>query len=498
VKIAHRCTVDISVPVVYIKATYIGARTIDSPFDESNMSQSNAEAGKGTDDRASRPADLPTETPPGPDGLPVVGNALSLVRDPRAFYEEMSAYGDVVSYRVPRMAFCTVLHPDFIERVLVTDHERYDKWGFEDLGGEFASEGLLLTDGEQWRRQRTTIQNAFTLDRIRSYGDTMARCATEMVADWDDGEEVALNRAFSELTLRVLTRSLFDLDLTAEADIVTEFAETINDRGSMDGISTFLPMWIPTRENRRYNRVLTEFRSFVETLIDERRGRTDEYDDLLSLLLTAEDDDGTTMSETELRDQMVTFLFAGHETTSLALTYTFLELAQQDAVRERLDAEHDAVLGGETPELGDLDDLTYTERVIRESLRLYPPAFIIFRKANQDVELGGYRIPEGTRVTLPQFYLHTDDRWYDDPDAFDPDRWTDEFEDALPDYAYFPFGGGPRHCIGMRFAMLELKTVLPTVAQAVEFDLLSDPNPDLEMATTLRPAEAIRVRVAER
>jgi len=439
-----------------------------------------------------------SETPPGPNGLPVLGNGLSLVRDPRAFYETLSEYGDVVSYRIPRMEFCTVLHPELIERVLLTDHDRYDKWGFEDFGGEFAPEGLLLTDGEQWRRQRTTIQNAFTLDRIQGYGETMAQCAAEMVAGWDDGEEVALNRAFSRLTLRILTRSLFDLDLAEEEAVVTDFARTMNDQGSLDGISTFLPMWVPTPENRRYKRALSEFRSFVEGLIDERRGRADQYDDLLSVLLTAESDDGTTMSETEVRDQMVTFLFAGHETTALALTYTFLELAKRDDVRERLDAEHEAVLDDPAPGLMDLDDLTYTEQVLKESLRLYPPAFILFRKTNREVELGGYRIPAGTRVTLPQFYVHTDPRWYDSPEAFDPSRWTDGFEDDLPDYAYFPFGGGPRHCIGMRFAMLELKTVVPTVAQAVDLDLLSDPEPDLEMAATLRPERDVRVRVSKR
>jgi cytochrome P450 len=420
------------------------------------------------------------------------------VGSPREFYEEMSEYGDVVSYSLPRMEFCTVLHPDLVERVLVTDNRQYEKWGFEELGGEFAPEGLLLTDGDQWRRQRTIVQNAFTLDRIRSYGDTMATCAAELVDGWDDGQEVALDRAFSELTLDVLTRSLFDLELDGEAGIVTEFAEVVNERGSVDSLSTFLPMWVPTPRNRRYRRVLSEFRSFVEGLVDDRRGRAGEYDDLLSLLLTAEDDDGNAMSETELRDQMVTFLFAGHETTALALTYTFLELATHDDVRERLNAEHEAVLGGDAPGPATLDDLAYTERVVREALRLYPPAFIVFRRASEDVELGGYRIPEGTRITLPQFHVHTDDRWYEDPETFDPGRWTEGFEDSLPDYAYFPFGGGPRHCIGMRFAMLELKTVLPVVAQAVEFDLRSDPDPELEMATTLRPAEEIRVRVSER
>jgi len=441
---------------------------------------------------------LPAATPPGPDGYPVIGNALSLVRDPRSFFEEMSEFGDVVSYRIPRMDFCTVLHPDLVEQVLLTDHDAFGKYGFEELGGEFATDGLLLTEGEQWRRQRTIIQNAFTLDRINGYTDMMAHYADELVDTWDDGQEVVLNRAFSTLTLRVLAHSLFDLDLGHDDSIVTEFAEVLNDRGDMDGLSTFLPMWVPTPANRRYRRVLDEFRTFVEGLIAERRGQTDAYDDLLSLLLTGETEDGTRMSETELRDQMITFLFAGHETTSLALTYTILELAKHPGIREQLDAEHESVLDGTAPTVSALPDLPYTEKVIKESLRLYPPAFILFREARGDVELGGYRIPEKTKLTLPQFHIHTDDRWYDDPESFDPGRWTEEMETALPDYAYFPFGGGPRHCIGMRFAMLELLTVLPTLTQQIEFDLLSDPDPDLEMAITLRPSEDIRMRVHKR
>lgn len=441
---------------------------------------------------------LPDRVPPGPDGLPVIGNALSLIRDPRDFFEEMSSYGDVVSYRIPRMDFCTVLHPDLVERVLLTDHDKFGKYRFEEFGGEFGSEGLLLTEGEQWRRQRTVIQDAFTLDRIHGYGDMMATYAADLADGWRDGQTVALNRAFSTLTLRILAHSLFDLDLKGADSVVTAFADVLNDRGDMDGLSTFVPMWLPTPANRRYKRVLGEFRSFVEELIDDRRGREDEYDDLLSILLTARDEEGRGLSEIELRDQMVTFLFAGHETTSLALTYTVLELAKHPEIRERLDEEHRSVLDGRPPAVADLPNLTATERVIKEALRLYPPAFILFREARQDVELGGYRITAGTKLTLPQFHIHTDGRWYDDPESFEPGRWTEDFETALPDYAYFPFGGGPRHCIGMRFAMLELKTVLPTLLQQVDFELLSDPDPDLDMAITLRPSEDIRVRVHRR
>jgi cytochrome P450 len=475
-------------------ATTEGERGAAEAWDEAGH-EAEAKAGAGTETTP----ELPPETPPGPDGLPLVGNAHSLVRDPEAFFEELSGYGDVVGYSIPRLQFCAVLHPELIERVLLTDVERFGKYGFEDLGGEFASEGLLLTEGEQWRRQREAVQTAFTVDRVGSYADAMTRYADDLVAGWDDGQEVRLDEAFADLTMQVLAHSLFDIDLDGEAAaIVTEFAATLNDRGSLDGLSAFLPTWVPTPENRRYRRILSEFREFVDALIDERRGRVDEYDDVLSILLTAADDEGRTMSDVELRDQMATFLFAGHETTSLALTFAVLQVAAREDVRERLDEEYATVLGGDPPGLEDVTELAYTDRVIQETLRRYPPAFVTFREAREEVELGGYRIPEGTKLTLPQFHVHTDERWYDDPERFDPDRWTDGLEASLPDFAYFPFGGGPRHCIGMRFAMLELRTVLPTVLQRVGFDLLSSPDPDLDMAVTLRPAEPVRARVRKR
>jgi cytochrome P450 len=442
------------------------------------------------------PAELPT--PPGPDGLPVLGNVVSLSRDPRGFYDEMATHGDVVSYGVPRLEFVALLHPDQIQRVLLTDHDRFEKYGFEEFGGEFASEGLLLSEGEQWHRQRTAVQNAFTLDRIESYADAMVRYTEEMVDDWDDGAEVALNRAFSRLTLRILGHTLFDVDLDERAEVVDRFARVVNERGEVRNLSTFLPMWVPTPGNRRYNRTLAAFREFVEGLIDERRGRAEEYDDLLSIMLTAEDDEGRGMSEVEVRDQMTTFLFAGHETTALALTYAFLEIAKREDVSDRLDAEHADVLGGEPPGVRDVPELDATDRVVDETLRLYPPAYIFFREAAEDVRLGGYRIPAGTKLSLPPFYVHTDDRWYDDPHEFRPQRWAGDLNERVPDYAYFPFGGGPRHCIGMRFATMELKSVIPTVAQRVDLELLSDPDPSFAWGTTLRPSGDVRVRVHER
>ena len=462
----------------------------------------------------------PTETPPGPRGWPIVGNTLQFVRDPWGFYDELATYGDVVGYEIAGMDMVTVLHPDHVERILLTDSEDYRKTQFDEFGVTFADEGLLFSEGEQWRAQRTIVQEAFTPDRIRRYGDSMVAAAQEAVADWPDGETVDLGERYSQLTLSILCRTLFDVEIDEHEQVVTRVAEALNERADSRNLDAFFPSWVPTPRQRRYERALADFDAMVDDLLEDRAaaesatGRTpgnDESeaptsdgsatptgDDMLSILSTAEGPDGYVHSDRELRDQLLTFLFAGHDTTSLALTYTSVLLAEHDDVRERLHAEWDDVLGDDDPSVEDVPHLEFTARVLTESLRLYPPAYVLFREAARDTELGGYRIPEGTRLSVPAFRLHDDERFFDDPGTFDPDRWTEAFEATLPDYAYFPFGGGPRHCIGMRFARTELALALPTVLRAVDLDLRSDPDPEISVAATARPASPVRAHVRRR
>ncbi len=442
--------------------------------------------------------DPSSELPPQLNGLPVIGNTLSLARDPIGFLDRVAEHGDVVRYEIAGSNFTMVLHPEYVEQLLVTDPESVRKLRLGEIGdksAEFAPEGVLFTEGEQWRNQRTMLQNVFTLDRIERYGTTMTDVAARHAESWTDGEELAINRRFSELTLSILAKALFDIDIEERGSVITDVARAVNERSDSSTLSTYLPAWIPTPAQRRYDRAMTGFETLIDAVIEERRSADDptDRDDLLSLLLTAETPNGYRHSEGELRDQLLTFLFAGHETTSLALTYTILSLTQHPAVEKRLHEEWDEVFGSTDPTSSDVPKLTYTDRVVRETLRLYPPAFAVFRTATEDISLGGYVIPDGTNVTIPQFRVHRDPRFYDDPEAFDPDRWDDPPE--RPEYAYFPFGGGPRHCIGMRFAMMELKLVLPTVLRRVGFELLSDPDPELAPRATLQPAEDVRIRV---
>lgn len=445
------------------------------------------------------PSDGDISLPPGPDGLPLLGSTLHLVRDPFAFYDELSSYGDVVCYTVAGQRFCALLHPDHVEQVLVGEPEKFRRWLADDwdVFAGVASEGLLMTEGEQWRRQRRLMQGAFTPDRLQSYADAMVQYAQRTVDGWRDGEVVAINREAATLTLEILTTSLLDLDVSERRQVVADAAQALNERADTR-LSTFLPGWVPTPGNRRYDRRMTAFEDLVESLIDERLDDDDPGDDLLSLLLAAGGDEGASLSRREVVDNLVTFLFAGHETTSLALTYALYLLAQHPAKHERLVEEVDTVLDGRPPTPADRDDLEYTDQVIKEALRCYPPAYVLFREATEPAEIGGYAVPEGTKLSLPPFYLHTDERFYDDPEAFRPERWTAAFESSLPDYAYFPFGGGPRHCIGMRFAWLELSLVLPVLVGAIDFELVSDPDVDVQLGVTMQPASDIELRVRNR
>jgi cytochrome P450 len=434
-------------------------------------------------------------------GLPWLGSALRIVREPFTFYDTLAEHGDVVRYTVAGQPFCVLLHPDHVEQVLVGEPERFRRWmGDEwDVIGGMGREGLLQTEGEQWRRQRRIVQTAFTPDRIRSYAGAMVAAAERTVDDWADDETVAIDREATQLTLDVLTASLFDLDVADRREVVAAAARELNARANTR-LSTFVPNWVPIPSNRRYRRRMAAFEALVADLIDERRGVADDANDLLTLLLRAETDGGETLSEAEVADNLLTFLFAGHETTALALTYALFLLAKHHDEQARLHDEVDGVLDGATPTAADLPSLVHTERVVKEALRLYPPVYLTFREAVEAAEIGGYHIAPGTKLSLPQFHLHTDERFFDDPESFRPSRWTDEFETDLPDYAYFPFGGGPRHCIGMRFAMQELKLVLSTLLARASFDLVSDDDIDLDfqLGITLRPTDPVELRIGFR
>lgn len=442
--------------------------------------------------------------PPRLGGLPVLGNTVGFLRNPFAFYDRLREHGDVVRFSIAGNEMATVLHPEHVEQVLVDEYESFGKPEEMAESVEEFAQGVLLTEGEQWREQRTLLQPMFYRERVETYADAMSEYAATAADEWVEEGEIDAKEATSTYTLRVLGKTLLGVDTDERREAVRAGAEAIQERGRAKSLASELPGWLPLPSNRRYRRGIEQFDDAVRGLVDERREQDGGGDDLLSLLLEAEYPDGTSPDEREVRDQLMTFLFAGHETSALALTWTLYELGRKPAVADRLHSEVDDVLAGDRATLTDLPDLEYTEQVVRETLRRYPPAAVVFRKTREDVEIGGYRVPEGTTLTVPQFRVHTDERWWDDPETFDPDRWAGakagdpgDTPGDRPEYAYFPFGGGPRHCIGMRFAMLELQLALATFAKRFAVSH-GQGEVEVELGATIHPKNDLRLRVTER
>ncbi|MFD1513634.1 cytochrome P450 [Halomarina rubra] len=451
-------------------------------------------------------------SPPGPTGLPGIGNTLQFLRDPITFYETCAEYGDVVHARVARDDVYVVSHPELVERVLVTDEAAYrTPDGFDDrIDGVLAS-GLLLAEDDRWGGLRTAT-SALSFDPVEWYADVTVRHAETMAALWDDGETVAVDEAMRELALDVFIDALFGADADhqqrrselgvdcggrgeGDSERIREAVHAFEGKFETPARAAFVPDWVPTRTNRRYRRALSEFDAVIGDLIDRRRAAGFENcHDVLSLLLQADDADGD-LTESTIRDQLVTFLVAGYETTAAALTFTAYALATHPGVADRLQAEVDAVLGTASATAADLSNLGYTERVVKESLRRYPPLFATFRQPIRETELAGYDLPVQSTVVMPQYVVHNDPRWFTAPETFRPERWATW---DGPEFAYFPFGGGSANCIERRFAMQELQLVVATMAQQVSFERANDAPLDLSFGTTLQPAGGLDLVVTER
>jgi len=468
---------------------------------DSRQSDGVAVGGRGTESREGTPP-VHESDPPTYDGLPVIGNTHQLVREQGGLFEAAASEGDLVTLRILGMGdLYLVNHPELVERVLVSDRERFDKatQSQEDLG-DLIGQGLILSEGELWERQRERIQPAFYMDRIADYADTIADEAHGAADDWADGAVVDVEDEMKALTLRILVKAIFGADMDYEKRGIRETVQNLQEPGqpAKQPVARMVPRWVPIPMWRRYREGIDEMEEVIETFVAAKREKLDDgdNDDLISMLLAATDEDGEGMSEKLLRDELMTFLFAGHETTATALTFTWYLLSQNPEVEKRLVAELDEVLGDRPPEFGDLPDLAYTERVLKEAMRIYPPVPQIPRETTERLELGGYTLPEGATVAPSQWTTHRDERFWDDPMAFRPERFAGESD--RPDFAYFPFGGGPRRCIGQQFAMVEGKLILATLAREYSPELVSDPDVDLSVSITTRPVDPIELRVERR
>jgi len=407
-------------------------------------------------------------------------------------------YGDIVTMRYYSFRVYFISHPDYIEQVLVTDHRKFIKGRILRKNKQLFGNGLLTSEGDFWLRQRRLAQPAFHRGRIASYADTMVRYASRIANEWSDGEERDLHAEMMRLTLSIVAKTLFDADVDREAKRVGHALEAIMQLNSDFRKLILTPTWLPTPRKIRATIATAKLNRIIYRFIEERRASGVDNGDLLSMLLAARDDDGSRMTDRQLRDEAITIFLAGHETTANALAWTWMLLAQNPIVEVKLHEELDRVLGGRVPTVDDLPNLRYTNHVVTESLRLYPPAWGMARIAIEDTEIAGYPIPKGCGVSLAQWVVHRDPRWFEAPLEFRPERWEGDLLKRLPRFAYFPFGGGPRQCIGNNFAVMEASLLLATLAQQFKISLVPGKEIIPAASITLRPKTGIWGKIEKR
>jgi cytochrome P450 len=436
--------------------------------------------------------------PPGPKGLPLAGVAFTLRRDPLAEMRRMAQeYGDIVRFEVMMQERILLNHPDWINQVLVIQQSKFHKSELtRRITARMLGQGLLISEGEFWRRQRRLAQPAFHRSRVNDYAATMLEIAQAHIREWRDGEERNIAQEMTALTLDIAVRTLFGTTLPGESRQVGQ-AMTFLMRYSLrrQRLPFRIPETWPTPANRRANRELEFIGSLVYRIISERRaeGNSNHHTDLLALLMDAMDDDGSQMTPQQLHDETMTLFLAGHETTAQMLAWTWYALSQNPAAEARLQEELSGVLGGRPIEAADFPRLPYLQAVMNEVLRLYPPAYILARETVEPCEIGGYELRPGSTIIFSQWVMQRDARYYDDPDAFRPERWLDGLMDRLPAGAYFPFGDGPRRCIGQGFALLEAAIVTATLAQKFRFQLVPGHPVVAEPLVTLRTRHGIQM-----
>lgn len=445
---------------------------------------------------------MPVKTLP---TLPPLNNPLKMMsffnrfnQDPLGFLDGIFAeHGNLWSVEIGGTRVCFTNHPEVIRDVMVTHAKHFIKDAdYTDTRkglARFLGQGLLTSNGDFWRKQRKLVAPAFHTQRISEYAEAMTHFAAVQMSRWQDGAVLDIAPEMMETTLMIVARTLFSSNVRSEAEHIAHSMEVIN---QTVGKRSFLPTWLPTPAELSMRRAAKQLDEVVYGIIAQRRKGETDNGDLLSMLMLSEDEDGGRMSDKQVRDEAVTLMMAGHETTANTLNWTWLLLAQNPDKAALLREELDRVLGGRIPTLADLRNLPYTEQVIKESMRLYPPAWGIGRQADTDVQVMGYDIPAGTVVSISFYHLHRDAQWWDDANQFKPERFAAGQEHDK--YTYMPFGGGARVCIGNSFAMMEAQLLLATFAQAWELELAPDFQVIPEPRITLYPRTGLKMRLKRR
>jgi cytochrome P450 len=433
--------------------------------------------------------------PPEIKGGAILGVWQEYLRNPPAFLEKAARDGgDVVRFRLVHHHAYLLNHPDWIKEVLVTQQANFTKSRMLERARLLLGDGLLTSEGDFHRRQRRLVQPALHRDRLAGYAVSMVDAAARCRDQWQSSTEFDVSQSMMRLSMAIVARALFSADIDSEADEISGALGQVFEL--FEAMLMPFSQWLeklPLPSVRRFERARDRLDQTVYRMIAERRASGRDTGDLLSMLLLTQDEEGNPgnasrgLSDKQVRDEALTILLAGHETTANALTWTWYLLSQNPDAEAKLHAELDRVLAGRAPGLDDLPQLRYTEGVFAESLRLYPPAWAIGRRAKQDFSIGEYTIPARSIVLMSPWVVHRDARWFSDPLKFAPERWQSGESESRPKFSYFPFGGGARTCIGERFAWMEGVLVIATLAQRWRLRMASGHRVDTKARITLRP-----------
>lgn len=433
-------------------------------------------------------------TSPGPRGHWLSGN-LPEFRQGRLEYLRQCArtYGDVVALRFAHRRILLLSHPDLIEEVLVTQNHNFIKHFALRLNPLLLGKGLLTSEGDFWLRQRRLVQPAFARSRIAAYAPAMVEAVLRRIAEWKADEQRNIHADMMKLTLDIAAQTLFHANADAQAHEIAQAMRVLQECFTLrfQGLLP-IPLWLPTPANLRLRRAVRRLDAIIYGFIRQRRESGKDEGDLLSLLLHAQDaDDGTRMTDQQVRDEAMTLFLAGHETTALTLSWTWYLLARHADAEATLRKEVAEVVGDRLPTFSDVARLRYTDAVLNEAMRLYPPAYVIGREALADCTVGGHHVPRGTTVLMSQWVVQRDPRFFPEPEQFRPERWLGDAARQIPKFAFFPFGGGPRLCVGNTFAMMEMALVLATLTPRFQFAI--DPGVEVTPSPefTLHPKPGI-------
>ena len=437
-----------------------------------------------------------------PGALPGLGHLLLFARDPLAFFSAMARRGDLVRWRLGPRYNVFLNDPDEIRKVLLGVEKTFSMEADNGYAFTlFAGDGIITTTGEVWRRQRKMVQPGMHPRRVAGYAATMVDLTERMLLGWRDDQIRDIRTDMLALTQRIAARTLFGAEVSGDAAAVGRALDVASREigAEFRGLTMFVPAALPTPGRRRLKAAIGEVERVLFRIIEDRRATIGELpDDMLTMLLDARDDDGRPMSDRQLRDETMTLYIAGHETTGNTLTWAYALLARNPDVFDQMAAEIDGVIGDATPGMEHYGRLKYTEAVVKETLRLYPPAWLLPVTAVADVEVAGYTVPAGTSVWMSQWATHRDDRWFPAPSAFRPERFLGDEAASIPAYAWFPFGGGPHVCLGSRFALVETVLVLATVARRYRMVPTSSAEIPPRPLLTLQPGRDVTVRLVRR